>query len=43
MNAKRFVLLPAFVVTVSIAGVAPDLGAAAAGASHANICAPPAV
>ncbi|HMF29578.1 MAG TPA: multicopper oxidase domain-containing protein, partial [Candidatus Cybelea sp.] len=40
MNAKRFVLLPAFVVMASLAGVAPNAGFAAAGASHANICAP---
>jgi FtsP/CotA-like multicopper oxidase with cupredoxin domain len=42
MKATRFFLLPAFVVMASMAGVAPSSGLAAAGASHANFCAPPA-
>ena len=40
MNAKRYLLLSAFLVTASI-GVAPTAGFASAATSHANLCAPP--
>ncbi len=42
MNARRFVLLPALAAVASMATVAPNAGFAAAGVSHANMCAPPA-